>query len=256
MPDDPPSQMIRVPKPLIGAVRELSRLHREGHTKAMLDGIERLVATIDSSAESDIDSASEAISTLTERLDRLEAQRTDSNSDIDISGATQAISAMGERLDKIEQDINSLSLTIQDLSVRVSDLEGFGDIDSTVSSIASLERLDGIETDSELIAEQPDQTDITTAVETTAELPDPDDIEDDSEQIAKPELPPRTPALLTLQALASRLAISDRTIGKQRDKGKVSFAEWSRHRDPEGIAWTWKGRGGRGKPFRFVPLPS
>ncbi len=47
MPDEP-SKMIRVPTPLIEAVRELSRLHRQGRTKAVLEGVEKLVIVIDS----------------------------------------------------------------------------------------------------------------------------------------------------------------------------------------------------------------
>jgi len=73
-PDEPPSQMIRVPTPLIGAVRELSRLHRQGRTKAVLEGIERLVAAIDSKFDIGIDSVSESISKLTERLEILESK--------------------------------------------------------------------------------------------------------------------------------------------------------------------------------------
>ncbi len=46
MPDEP-SKMIRVPTPLIEAVKELSRLHRQGRTKAVLEGVEKLIAAID-----------------------------------------------------------------------------------------------------------------------------------------------------------------------------------------------------------------
>jgi hypothetical protein len=35
-----------------------------------------------------------------------------------------------------------------------------------------------------------------------------------------------------------------------RDGGE---AEWSRVRDPENLAWTWEGTGGRGQPLRFLP---
>jgi hypothetical protein len=48
MSDDPPSRMIRVPTPLVDAVRELSRLHRQGRTKAVLEGIQKLITAIDS----------------------------------------------------------------------------------------------------------------------------------------------------------------------------------------------------------------
>lgn len=50
MPDDktPPSEMIRVPTALIPVVRQLSKLHREGHTIDLLQGLEELVSKFDS----------------------------------------------------------------------------------------------------------------------------------------------------------------------------------------------------------------
>ncbi len=66
-------------------------------------------------------------------------------------------------------------------------------------------------------------------------------------------LQPPTP--LTQMALAKRLGCSDKAIEKHRKQGsKENFAEWSRDRDPDGVSWTWEGRGGRGQSLRFVPL--
>lgn len=68
---------------------------------------------------------------------------------------------------------------------------------------------------------------------------------------------PRTvpPAPLTQSALAKRLGCSDKAIEKHRKGGsKEEFAAWSRERDPDRIAWTWEGSGGRGNPLQFVPL--
>ncbi|MCC5670491.1 hypothetical protein LC653_43640 [Nostoc sp. CHAB 5784] len=50
MADDktPPSEMIRVPTALIPAVRQLSKLHREGHTIPLLQGLEELTSKFDS----------------------------------------------------------------------------------------------------------------------------------------------------------------------------------------------------------------
>lgn len=63
------------------------------------------------------------------------------------------------------------------------------------------------------------------------------------------------PALLTQMALAKRLGCSDKAIEKHRKGGsKENFAAWSRDRDPDSIAWTWEGSGGRGNPLQFVPL--
>ncbi len=63
-----------------------------------------------------------------------------------------------------------------------------------------------------------------------------------------------TSAPLTQMALAKRLGISDKAVEKHRKQGKENFVSWSRDRDPDNIAWTWEGSGGRGQPLRFVPL--
>jgi hypothetical protein len=48
-----PSEMIRVPTALIPAVRELSRLHREGHTIALLQALEDVIIEFDSSDDNE-----------------------------------------------------------------------------------------------------------------------------------------------------------------------------------------------------------
>jgi hypothetical protein len=45
----PPSEMIRVPTVLIPIVHHLSKLYRQGHTIALLQGLEELIAQFDSS---------------------------------------------------------------------------------------------------------------------------------------------------------------------------------------------------------------
>lgn len=63
------------------------------------------------------------------------------------------------------------------------------------------------------------------------------------------------PAPLTQSALAKRLGCSDKAIQKHREQdSKEKFAAWSRDRDPDGLAWTWEGSGGRGQPLRFIPF--
>ncbi len=60
---------------------------------------------------------------------------------------------------------------------------------------------------------------------------------------------------LTQMALAKRLGCSDKAIERHRKGGsKEEFATWSKQRDPDGAAWTWEGKGGRGQPLRFVPV--
>lgn len=88
----PASQMIRVPTALVTAVKELSTLHRQGHTKAILQALQELIASLGSSAaisESGSDSSvvitesvldsSKVIADILERLavleDRVEAMQ-------------------------------------------------------------------------------------------------------------------------------------------------------------------------------------
>lgn len=63
----PPSEMIRVPTALIPAVRQLSKLHREGHTIALLQALEELTTQFDS--DIDINNSGK----LEEKLDNLES---------------------------------------------------------------------------------------------------------------------------------------------------------------------------------------
>ncbi len=247
MPDEP-SKMIRVPTPLVEAVRELSRLHRQGRTKAVLEGIERLVAAIDIKADIDIDSVTNSISKLTERLDRLEAQPVDSSTDIDIDSVTNSIS---NRLERVEADIKSIALTITDLNVRVSDLEGAGDISFDIRPKAE-SKDSSFDINSK--AESSPLDDISSDSNSTAEVSEQVDIAADKGASSEAESFPQFPNPLSQSALARRLGISDKAIQKQREKGKESFAQWSRERDPDHITWTWEGSGGRGQPLRFLPL--
>ncbi|NET71704.1 MAG: V-type ATPase 116kDa subunit family protein [Sphaerospermopsis sp. SIO1G2] len=47
----PPSQMIRVPTVLIPIVRQLSHIHRQGHTTELLQALQTVIAQFDSSVE-------------------------------------------------------------------------------------------------------------------------------------------------------------------------------------------------------------
>jgi tetrahydromethanopterin S-methyltransferase subunit G len=80
--ENKPSQMLRVPTPLIDAVKELSRLHRQGRTLEVLSGLDDLIFTLDSGSGSPQNSASQTrkeicdprFESLRERLDNLESQ--------------------------------------------------------------------------------------------------------------------------------------------------------------------------------------
>ncbi|MBD2472398.1 hypothetical protein [Nostoc sp. FACHB-145] len=70
----PKSEMIRVPTALIPAVKELSRLHRQGHTIALLQALEELVNQFDSNLDIDIAPSSKSIKQLEKKLEtKLEA---------------------------------------------------------------------------------------------------------------------------------------------------------------------------------------
>ncbi|QHG20952.1 hypothetical protein [Nostoc sp. ATCC 53789] len=76
MADDktPPSEMIRVPTALIPVVRELSRLHRQGHTIALQQGLEELISKFDSNIDIDVAPSSKSVLQLEKKLEtKLEA---------------------------------------------------------------------------------------------------------------------------------------------------------------------------------------
>jgi hypothetical protein len=253
MPNEPVSQMIRVPTPLVDAVRELARLHRQGRTKAVLEGIQRLIQAIDSDTDIDIDSVSETISRLSERLDRLEAKQSDSISNIDVDKFACAVFTIDKRLEKVEDDVKSIALTITDLNVRVSDQEGVDDIRNTVTVLSELEASGDISQDSVVTPRQQEVSDISSAICSISKPVGSSDIISDSESTAEAESPSQPQAPLTQKALAARFGASGETIRSFQKKGKESFAEWSRKYDPDGIAWTWEGEGGSGRPLRFLP---
>lgn len=70
----PKSQMLRVPTALIPAVRELSRLHREGHTTALLQSLQDVIAEIDSKTVINFIPTNTDTRRLEEKLDQLETQ--------------------------------------------------------------------------------------------------------------------------------------------------------------------------------------
>ncbi len=56
-----PSQMIRVPTALIGVVRQLSKLHRQGYTIALLQDLEALISKFDSGSIDDLTPTNHAV---------------------------------------------------------------------------------------------------------------------------------------------------------------------------------------------------
>ncbi|MBW4607151.1 MAG: hypothetical protein KME22_07980 [Hassallia sp. WJT32-NPBG1] len=99
--ENKPSAMVRVPTPLIPAVRELSRLHRQGRTSEVLQRLDELILALDSSSTSTYNATSQAIGAIYERLDSLESQLLgESNS----NGTPET-----ERLASLEQKIEGMT---------------------------------------------------------------------------------------------------------------------------------------------------
>jgi uncharacterized coiled-coil protein SlyX len=73
-PKTSPSEMIRVPIAMIPAVRELSRLHRQGHTIALLQALEDLIIIFDSSDDIDLAPSNKSVKQLESRLEKLESR--------------------------------------------------------------------------------------------------------------------------------------------------------------------------------------
>ncbi|MBD2683377.1 MULTISPECIES: hypothetical protein [Nostoc] len=100
MPDlNKPSEMIRVPTPLIPAVRELSRLHRQGLSSEVLHSLDELILALDSNSRS-ANSTSQTILAICERLDNLELR---------LSGDISSDASSNQHLADLEQKIDSIN---------------------------------------------------------------------------------------------------------------------------------------------------
>ncbi|RUR72609.1 hypothetical protein ACF3DV_34395 (plasmid) [Chlorogloeopsis fritschii PCC 9212] len=107
MPDtsnDKPSQMIRVPTPLIPAVRELSRLHRQGLTNEVLHSLDELILALDSNSRS-ANSTNQTLLAICSRLDKLESQLSGESN----SKETPSIHNLADLEQKIEVITNRMA---------------------------------------------------------------------------------------------------------------------------------------------------
>ncbi|WP_341531768.1 Hpt domain-containing protein (plasmid) [Nostoc sp. UHCC 0302] len=91
------SKMIRVPVALISAVRELSRLHRDGHTGAILQGLQSLISEIDS---------------LDDAYGINPSQQQSQQENPDVKQLEQQVSTLSERIQKLETAYNQLATYI------------------------------------------------------------------------------------------------------------------------------------------------
>ena len=106
MPDQksPPSEMIRVPVPLIGVVRRLSKLHKQGHTIALLQALEELLGEFDSKNDIDITAGSKLVKQLEKKLLKLESHLVDQGSSVETK-----LEAITKKLELIERAISTIS---------------------------------------------------------------------------------------------------------------------------------------------------
>ena len=93
----PPSEMIRVPTVLIPVVRNLAKIHRDGHTTALLQGLQELIAQFDSSVKLE---ATSELQQVEEKLGELETHLCQQDQQVD-----SKIEALSKQLEKIEKAI-------------------------------------------------------------------------------------------------------------------------------------------------------
>lgn len=99
----PPSEMIRVPVPLIGVVRRLSKLHRQGHTIALLQALEELIGEFDSKNDIDITAGSKPVKQLEKQLLKLESHLADQGSSVETK-----LETITKKLEQIERAMASV----------------------------------------------------------------------------------------------------------------------------------------------------
>lgn len=182
---------------------------------------------------------------LEEFMDAIESGRGSSS----VAGESKLISDVLARLERLESQQSSKTAVAPDIPQVVGDL---------FASVGELtQRINRIESAIALLSK---------IIEPSKDEPQ-GDSEIDSEKIADEDavIGDESPDLeypLSQRKLADRLGQPySSSLQKARDKGKKYFAEWSQDLDPDGIAWTWKetgnrGRGkvSRGKALTFVPL--
>jgi hypothetical protein len=95
----PPSEMIRVPTVLISVVRHLAKIHRNGHTTALLQGLQEVISRFDSSAKLE---ATSELQQVEEKLGKLETHLTQQDELV-----STKLEVLGKQLEKIERALAS-----------------------------------------------------------------------------------------------------------------------------------------------------
>jgi chromosome segregation ATPase len=125
--ENKPSQMLRVPTPLIDAVRELSRLHRQGKTSEVLSGLDDLIFTLDDGSASSQNRVYQTISkicdtrfeSLCDRLDNLESQLSGSENSNEVP-STKRLNNLEQKIDSINNRLTQFAEAIMQLQSNVN----------------------------------------------------------------------------------------------------------------------------------------
>jgi uncharacterized protein YukE len=122
-----PSQMLRVPTPLIDAVKELSRLHRQGHSALVLSGLDNLIKTLEFGGGSGSNGAYQTISeiwdtrfeSLCDRLDNLESQLSGSENS-DKVPSTEGLQDFEKKIDSINNRLTQFAEAIMQIQSNIN----------------------------------------------------------------------------------------------------------------------------------------
>jgi hypothetical protein len=117
--ENKPSQMVRVPTPLIDPVRSLSRLHRQGRTLEVLSGLDDLIKTLEFGSGSPHDGAYQTISEICSRLDNLESQLSGSSNSDEIP-STKRIYDLEQKIDAINNRLTQFAEAIMQLQSNIN----------------------------------------------------------------------------------------------------------------------------------------
>jgi hypothetical protein len=98
----PKSEMIRVPTALIPMVRQLSKLHRQGYTIALLQELEEVLTKFDSNNDISTTAASKQVLHLEERLEKLESHLTNKGDLVETK-----LEVIAKKLELLERAISS-----------------------------------------------------------------------------------------------------------------------------------------------------
>lgn len=280
----PPSQMLRVPTPLVDAVKELSRLHRSGYTSAVLTGLQQLIASIDSAADSvasvaggksDTELLAELIAGLDERIatqvavqvaqleQRLSTQLEDLKPRDDLHELRSRLAAseqcqqelMAER-GELRQHRDELRSMLDDQATKAE--QWYSKAKELEQQVEQLQQSRPAVVEDAIAVNSLEDTALGGTGEvgiagdrnTLENIPAPATPSNEPVEEAAPSLGSLAP--LTATELAKRLGVHQSSVSRNKDNGNEHFRGWTAELDPDDIAWEY--REGRKRDPNFHPL--